>query len=168
MDDKIWFFQGDANYWKARPPEIIIGGGFSDLLLKTMGKEGKNPYAPSINQVGNNLDEFVANAADSIISRCYSDPLHYGIISVQAYLEDGSLTISVEDNGVGLPEGFSIKDACVSSKNSNDYFGSHGIGLSRAKKEISALGGNLGFERISEGACFRMEIPYSSMSIKKN
>jgi signal transduction histidine kinase len=83
------------------------------------------------------------------------------IISLSVYLDNGSIKISVADNGIGIPEqnldrifqhGFSTRD------------GGHGFGLHSSALAARELGGSLSVRSkgVNQGANFILELPLPS------
>ena len=81
------------------------------------------------------------------------------VISLNVFKNEDKATITITDNGEGIPE--EIKDKVFIPNFSTKYTGS-GIGLALAKKGIEEFGGKIWFEsKLNEGTTFYIELPLS-------
>ena len=109
------------------------------------------------------LLNLLTNARESVVRRLEQCLLPEGMIFVRANRnDDNTISLSVEDNGEGLPEGdfdkifepfFSTKDAGT------------GLGLSLSKRIVEALGGRLEAEAIVGGARLRVTLKEASIPV---
>jgi two-component sensor histidine kinase len=84
--------------------------------------------------------ELIQNAVEHAF-----DPESGGTIEIQCAREGDGLRLLVEDDGVGLPEGFSLEDASS-------------LGLSIVSTLVGELGGQISLGRRNEGAGTRVEL----------
>jgi signal transduction histidine kinase len=109
------------------------------------------------------LLNLLTNAQESVVRRLGESLLPEGMIFVRATRDDDkTISLTVEDNGEGLPQGnvdlifepfFSTKDAGT------------GLGLSLSKRIVEALGGRLTAEAIDGGARFRITLKEASVPV---
>ncbi|WP_277655967.1 ATP-binding protein [Seleniivibrio woodruffii] len=104
------------------------------------------------------LLNLVQNARDAVMDRMEADPSVKGVIEVSVYERDGQATISVTDNGCGIP-----KD--VADRIFEPYFTTKeegkgtGVGLYMSKIIIEQnMRGRLFFESLNEGTRFIVEL----------
>jgi len=93
-----------------------------------------------------------------------------GRIFVNIYNNDDGLSITVEDNGIGIPEnkqGLIFQRFCqVDEMFTRQYEGS-GIGLSLVKSLVEMHGGTITFEsKVGKGTSFRMNLPFKEVKEK--
>src|SRR5690606_9175120 len=88
------------------------------------------------------------NAAEAIESRARNADADYrGRISVSAELSDRHLTVSVTDNGIGLPQnGETILEPYVTTREKGT-----GLGLAIVKKIVEEHGGEISFTPVPDG-----------------
>jgi PAS domain S-box-containing protein len=108
--------------------------------------------AALLNQVFSNLLE---NAATYHRPDC---PL---VVRVSHHVEDGSVIISVSDNGIGIPAEYHDKifDIFQRLHNQDEYPGT-GIGLATVKKALELIGGEVWLtSSVGEGSAFYVRLP---------
>ena len=110
------------------------------------------------------LVQVIRNLLDNAIT--FSPP--NGRITVRAIPSQSSITITVDDEGIGIPDGKldAIFDRFYSERPSSEKFGTHsGLGLSICRQIISAHGGTIRAENRrsangeTTGARFTIELP---------
>ena len=89
-----------------------------------------------------------------------------GLITVSLGRRDGSVVVSVEDEGPGLPPGKTeaIFDRFYSERPAGEKFGTHsGLGLSISKQIVDAHGGTISAVNRGDGqsgARFTVRLPF--------
>lgn len=99
-------------------------------------------------QFGQAMTNVLKNAAEAIEpKRREADPSFRGKIGVQVAADDRHLTVSVTDNGIGLPQGgVSILEPYVTTREKGT-----GLGLAIVKKIVEEHGGDLTFASAPDG-----------------
>jgi len=81
-------------------------------------------------------------------------------VAVRAAVEpDGSLELSVADNGVGVPADYREKVFGVFERLDRDGSGGTGIGLPICRKIVEHLGGRIWFADSAQGADLHLTLP---------
>jgi signal transduction histidine kinase len=112
-------------------------------------------YPGELKQV---LLNIINNAMDAIVTRQEADKSFKGLIFIKMLHDEHKMTISIEDNGVGIPEKVfsSIFEPYFTTKL---YSKGTGIGLYMAKMIIEEqMGGRLYAENNNDGASFVIEL----------
>lgn len=115
-------------------------------------------------QLGQVILNLLTNARDAVELRATEATQEHqdftGRINVTARHEDGSdnITISVTDNGGGI-DGDNINRIFDPFFTTKDVGSGTGLGLSISHSIITAMGGTLGVENQSDGACFTVTLP---------
>ena len=93
-------------------------------------------------QFGQAMTNVLKNAAEAIDARRRDAPVDYrGLIQVDVAVNDEHLTVSVTDNGIGLPQGGErILEPYVTTREKGT-----GLGLAIVKKIVEEHGGDLNF-----------------------
>lgn len=81
------------------------------------------------------------------------------------------IVLSVEDTGIGIPQGFKkeVFDRFSQVYKISEVYGGTGLGLSIVKENINLLGGNIRLEtELNKGTSFYLEFPYHFSGIRKN
>lgn len=97
------------------------------------------------------------NLLSNAIKYSYDD----GIIQLTTINKNGTLTISVKDEGIGIPkdEQNHLFERFHRAKNALNIQGT-GLGLNIIKKYMDMIGGNISFEsELDKGTAFMLEIP---------
>jgi len=104
--------------------------------------EAVPPIGCDRHQFGQAMTNVLKNAAEAIEARAREADLDFrGRIEVAAEVDDRFLTLSVTDNGVGLPQGGeSIMEPYVTTREKGT-----GLGLAIVKKIVEEHGGELHF-----------------------
>lgn len=114
-------------------------------------KGNKNIYA--------NVDpELFKQAIVNFIQNAFEAVENNGKILVEYFIRDGSLIITIKDDGKGIPEKDQSKifDLYYSTRKEGS-----GIGLSIAQKIISQHNGFIDFTSTNQGTTFNIKIPYN-------
>ncbi len=130
---------------KSRQREVDI-----NLTSSTTGHRVRIPVGAMI-QILYNL---LLNAIDA------SPP--GGAISIGESIESGSLTITIQDSGAGIPEEIKSKifEPFFSTKREESVTGGLGLGLSVSHSLVQSIGGCLTFEStVDEGSSFHIVLP---------
>lgn len=104
-------------------------------------------------------------AVEAILQNLLSNAVNYhdpqkeqALVRVTALEVDGVVEISVEDNGVGIPENYHDKVFEVFRR--VDQRGGDGIGLAMVQKHVARLGGRITLEsKVGTGTIFRVFLP---------
>ncbi|MBI2235952.1 MAG: PAS domain S-box protein [Magnetospirillum sp.] len=101
------------------------------------------------------FQNLVGNAAK------YRDPARPPVISISARAEAGWATVSVADNGIGIPPEYFERIFLIFQRlHSRDQYEGTGIGLSICKKIVERHGGRISVESVvGEGATFHVTLP---------
>ncbi len=86
-----------------------------------------------------------------------------GVVKISYKLADGTLTISVQDSGIGIPEDKreNIFERFAQLKNSNKSYGGAGLGLAICKAYIHKMGGDIWVDsEIGRGSNFKFTLPF--------
>jgi len=100
------------------------------------------------------LDNLLSNAMK------FTDPAGY--IEVEVARHNGTLRISVADDGPGIPKDFQgrVFDAFAQAETPARRQGGVGLGLAICKSIVEAHGGSIGFtSKEGEGATFYFDLP---------
>ncbi len=87
------------------------------------------------------------------------------MIFIQSSCTASAVTISVKDNGIGIPEEDQTKIFTDYFRGSNvDKIQGTGLGLNLVKRYVGLLGGNIIFSsKVNEGTTFTIELPVKQM-----
>lgn len=115
----------------------------------------------------------LANARDAVEDRLVRDARSDisdsapGKIWITTAHKEGKIVLTIEDNGVGIPEGMEMKvfDPFFTTK---DYGKGTGLGLSISYGIIREMGGIITMERKDHGACVRVVTPALSVTEGKD
>lgn len=107
--------------------------------------------------------ELVMNAGDSIIAFEESGKIvGSGKMEIILFAKDGLLHLEVEDNGIGIPKNAKMFQN-VSSAKGEKFSGGKGGGLYLISQTLTALKGNAGFNRKTQGSVVFYTVPLSSL-----
>jgi len=110
------------------------------------------PDIPAIecdrHQFGQAMTNVLKNAAEAVEARAKgAEPDYRGRIEVRLSANDGSVTVTVEDNGIGLPQdGERIAEPYVTTREKGT-----GLGLAIVKKIVEEHGGEMQFASVESG-----------------
>lgn len=118
------------------------------------------------------VDEYILNQDEKIMELCLSNLIHNAIkyssentpIEIDVSQNENILTISVKDQGMGIPEDAQkhIFSRYFRAENAINDQGT-GIGLNIVKGHLKNLGGNISFvSQENKGSTFTMNIPIES------
>ena len=113
---------------------------------------------PTVNGDQTLLSEVFTNLLDNALTYRRRDvPLR---VAVGCQLQDGYSTISVSDNGIGIPSEYHQKIFNVFQRlHSEDEYPGTGIGLAIVKKSVELLGGQVWVESVvGEGSSFHVRL----------
>lgn len=106
----------------------------------------------------------------NLLSNAVNFSFEGGVIEIDAAIQDGSLTVSVRDHGIGISkqnqkiifDRFRRVDSGINSLNRG-----HGLGLSVNKAIIDMLDGEINIQsELGQGACFTINIPEAEEQIE--
>lgn len=83
------------------------------------------------------------------------------VINLNVVTRDGYITLSVQDNGIGIPEEEQqhMFSKFFRAKNTQNVQGT-GLGLTIVKRYVELMGGKIGFvSRVGEGTTFMIDLP---------
>ena len=108
------------------------------------------------------LENLISNAIK------YQDPLEdHPYLKIGARLTAGQITLTVEDNGLGIPEEQHENLFKMFKRfHPKTSFGS-GLGLYMIQKSVNVLGGDIEFEPLNKGVRFIVTIPEAHLDIKE-
>lgn len=112
---------------------------------------------PAMNVDGDQLCRVFAN----LIGNAIKFTSRKGQVTVNAWLEDEKLRVTVKDTGIGIPEQDlpRIFNKYFRSKGANGFKGT-GLGLTISKAIVEAHGGTIAVEsKVGAGSCFTIVIP---------
>ncbi len=99
--------------------------------------------------------------AENLISNAikYQDPEQpEPVIRISARVDGRRFVFSVEDNGLGVPEGQQDKLFSMFKRLHSDVSYGSGLGLYMVKKSAEVMGGTIRYQPGKVGACFQLEI----------
>lgn len=105
--------------------------------------------------------QLVKNAMMNLVSNAIKYSGENGVIQVVAKIDDDGIHISVQDNGIGIPEEdvHHIFERFYRAKNSGNIQGT-GLGLNIVRKYIELMGGTITCTSVyNEGSTFIVELP---------
>jgi PAS domain S-box-containing protein len=110
-----------------------------------------------------NIDsEKVTWVVNNLISNALKFTKSGGNITIEAFLQEDRMCISVADTGIGIPEEYreTIFDRFVQVKDEENEYQGTGLGLAIAKEIVEAHGGEIWCEsRLNEGSTFTFTLP---------
>ena len=118
------------------PDDLPVAQGASSLLLRV-------------------FDNLVCNAIR------YRKPDVPPVVQVGWCLQDGRLSVSVADNGIGISEEHHDKIFDLFQRlHGDDAYSGSGIGLAMVQKAVTILGGSVGVEsEVGQGSTFTVHLP---------
>ena len=138
---------------------VSLRDGMNDAKNLSIIYAADIPGPAMVRGVGDRLGQVFRNLIDNAVTFSPQD----GIIRVQLSRRGPVFTISVDDDGPGLPPGkaAAIFDRFYSERPVGEKFGTHsGLGLSISKQIIEAHGGKiLASNRVEGGAHFEISLP---------
>ncbi|RVQ69162.1 HAMP domain-containing protein [Croceicoccus ponticola] len=124
--------------------------GNSHISYRFEGEEGDTTIACDRHQVGQAMTNVLKNAAEAIETRASAanvDEDYKGRIVVHLKPDREGLTVTVTDNGIGLPrEGRNIVEPYMTTREKGT-----GLGLAIVQKILGEHGGNIAFETAEDG-----------------
>ena len=89
------------------------------------------------------------------------------VVRVHTGLVDGRVRLSIEDNGIGIPESAQARVFDLFQRAHNGYEG-YGIGLAIVRRAAERMGGVVGLSsKPGQGSCFWVELPAATPSPQK-
>lgn len=82
-------------------------------------------------------------------------------VRVGAYAEDGSMVLTVEDNGIGIPEDAHDHVFTMFRRFKNHDEPGTGLGLAMVRQHVERLSGTISFDSTSSGTAFTLRLPSS-------
>ncbi len=142
----------DAELSRATPEPVRL-----DSLLKTLVEVNQLTrtaaaprlaldMAPDVPLVVRGMEGRLAQIFRNLIANAVSFSPPGGVITLGAHAADGAVTVTVEDQGPGIPEGKekAIFDRFYSERPEGEKFGIHsGLGLSISRQIVAAHGGTI-------------------------
>jgi signal transduction histidine kinase len=93
----------------------------------------------------------------------YNDPSKdESTVKVAVFEKDKKYVLVVEDNGVGIPEGYFDKIFLMFQRFHPERCDGSGLGLYIIKKHVDRMHGNIAFSSSNKGTTFTIEIPFIS------
>lgn len=122
--------------------------GHSAIDYSFTADEGTPSIACDRHQVGQAMTNVLKNAAEAIEARSRdAEPDYRGRISIATTFDEGSFTVSVEDNGIGLPHDRErIVEPYVTTREKGT-----GLGLAIVNKIVEEHGGEMTFNSTDSG-----------------
>ncbi len=108
------------------------------------------------------LDNLIRNAIEAAVSAKDLGRIDLPVVTVESSASGDSVSVSVEDNAGGLPNGFEehMFEPFVTSKPKGI-----GLGLSMARRALERQNGSLSFERTPKGTRFIVKIQVSQVRL---
>ncbi|WP_245626721.1 sensor histidine kinase [Croceicoccus naphthovorans] len=128
--------------------------GHQDIDYRFEADEGDTTIACDRHQVGQAMTNVLKNAAEAIETRTSQDGEDFrGKIAIRMVPDRGGVTVTVTDNGIGLPkEGSRIVEPYMTTREKGT-----GLGLAIVQKILGEHGGNIAFEPADTGGtCVRL------------
>ncbi|WP_144094875.1 ATP-binding protein [Croceicoccus sediminis] len=122
--------------------------GNPEIGYRFEAEDGDTMIACDRHQVGQAMTNVLKNAAEAIETRKSQDGTNYrGTIRVRLAPDRDGVTVTVTDNGIGLPkEGDRIVEPYMTTREKGT-----GLGLAIVQKILGEHGGNISFEPAEEG-----------------
>ncbi len=112
-----------------------------------------------VNTDSNQLQSVIENLMSNAI-KYFHDARDRCFVRVDAVEQaDGSISIEVTDNGIGIPSEFTSDVFEMFKQFHPQRAQGTGLGLYIAKKSVERLGGSIDFVSSSDGTCFHISIP---------
>jgi PAS domain S-box-containing protein len=120
-------------------------------------------YEPSDTSQKVNIDsEKVTWVINNLISNALKFTKPGGAISIENFIQEDRMCVSVSDTGIGIPEEYREKifDRFVQVKDEDDEYEGTGLGLAIVKEIVEAHGGEIWCESsLNEGSTFIFTLP---------
>jgi len=122
--------------------------GHPEIGYSFEAEEGISPIACDRHQFGQAMTNVLKNAAEAVDSKAKgAEPDYRGKIAVRVVADDESLTVTVEDNGIGLPRDRErIVEPYVTTREKGT-----GLGLAIVNKIVEEHGGEMVFSAVAGG-----------------
>lgn len=131
--------------------------GHPEITYSFDGGEGTHPVACDRHQFGQAMTNVLKNAAEAIDARTKdAEPDYRGRIAVCTSFDDEAFTVTVEDNGIGLPHDRErIVEPYVTTREKGT-----GLGLAIVNKIVEEHGGEMAFTS-TEGGGTRVTLRFA-------